>query len=101
MTAPHFPWRDTVGPQRGVTYGYLWWVTDGPPVHAFFAWGYGGQFVYIAPDLDLVAVVATEWTGVGATAPAIADSALSVISGRGITGGAVGKSVQPRHMDVR
>lgn len=79
MTAPHFTWRQTVGPQRGVTYGYLWWVTDGPPVHAFFAWGYGGQFVYVAPDLDLVAIVTTQWTGLGAAAPAIADSALAVI----------------------
>jgi len=39
-TAAHFPWRNTVEPQHGV-----WWVTDGPPVRGFFAWGYGGQFV--------------------------------------------------------
>ena len=79
MTAPHFTWRSTVGPQQGVTYGYLWWVADGPPVHGFFAWGYGGQFVYVAPDLDLVAVVTTAWPGLGAAAPAMADSALAVI----------------------
>jgi CubicO group peptidase (beta-lactamase class C family) len=79
ITAPHFPWRTTVGPQGNVTYGYLWWVTDGPPVHAFFAWGYGGQFIYIAPDLDLVAVVTTEWVGLGPAAPAVTDSALAVI----------------------
>jgi CubicO group peptidase (beta-lactamase class C family) len=37
MTTAHFPWRDTVGPQPGVSYGYLWWTTDGPPLRAFFA----------------------------------------------------------------
>jgi len=79
MTAPHFTWRSTVGPQHGVTYGYLWWVAEGPPVHGFFAWGYGGQFVYVAPDLDLAAVVTTAWSGLGAAAPAMADSALTVI----------------------
>ena len=79
MTAAHFTWRNTVGPQHGVTYGYLWWVAEGPPVNRFFAWGYGGQFVYVAPDLDLVAVVTTAWSGLGAAAPAMADSALAVI----------------------
>jgi CubicO group peptidase (beta-lactamase class C family) len=79
MTAPHFAWRNTVGSQHGVTYGYLWWVADGPPARGFFAWGHGGQFVYVAPDLDLVAVVTTSWPGLGAAAPAMADSALAVI----------------------
>jgi hypothetical protein len=51
-------------------------------VRGSFAWGYGGQFVYVAPDLDLVAVVTTEWSGLGAAAPAMADSALAVIVDR-------------------
>lgn len=79
MTAPRFSWRSTVGSQHGVTYGYLWWVADGPPARGFFAWGHGGQFVYVAPELDLVAVVTTAWPGLGAAAPAMADSAFSVI----------------------
>jgi hypothetical protein len=29
------------GPQRGLTYGMLWWVSDASPA-AFFTWGYGG-----------------------------------------------------------
>jgi CubicO group peptidase (beta-lactamase class C family) len=82
MTAPHFSWRTTAGPLHSVTYGYLWWVADGSPVRGFFAWGYGGQFVYVSPDLDLVAVVTTAWSGLGAAAPAMADSALAVIVDR-------------------
>ena len=84
MTAPHFPWRSTVGALPAVTYGYLWWIADGPAPSArgFFAWGYGGQFIYVAPELDLVAVVTTAWPGLGAAAPAVADSAFAVIVDR-------------------
>ena len=38
------------------TYGYLWWRTalDGHP--AYFAGGYGGQYIIVIPDLDAVVV---------------------------------------------
>jgi CubicO group peptidase (beta-lactamase class C family) len=61
MTSPRFTWREVVGPQEGVSYGYLCWVADGPPHPAYFAWGYGGQFVYVVPSLDLVVATTTEW----------------------------------------
>ncbi|HEY0972348.1 MAG TPA: serine hydrolase [Gemmatimonadales bacterium] len=37
-------------------YGYGWWHrhAGGQPVH--FAWGYGGQYVFVVPSLDLVVV---------------------------------------------
>jgi CubicO group peptidase (beta-lactamase class C family) len=70
MIAPRFTWHETVGEQGGVTYGYLWWVADGPPVPAVFAWGYGGQFVYVAPTIDLVAVATTEWQGISSDSAA-------------------------------
>lgn len=80
MTTPQFGWRETDGPQAGVSYGYLWWTTDGPPVPAAFAWGWGGQFVYVAPSLDLVAVLTTDWSGLSGTALGpVTDSALAVI----------------------
>jgi CubicO group peptidase (beta-lactamase class C family) len=70
MTTPRFTWREAVGEQGGVSYGYLWWVADGPPVAAVFAWGYGGQFVYVAPTLDLVAVATTDWQGISSDSAA-------------------------------
>lgn len=81
MTTPQFGWRETDGPQQGVSYGYLWWTADGPPAHAGFAWGYGGQFVYVVPELDLVAVATTQWQGLsqGMQSAAVADSTWSVI----------------------
>ena len=38
-------------------YGYGWWmrVLNGFPT--YYAWGYGGQFIYVMPDLDAVIVV--------------------------------------------
>jgi CubicO group peptidase (beta-lactamase class C family) len=63
-TTPQFSWRDTYGAQRGTTYGYLWWLAEPPATVATFAWGYGGQFAYIVPSLDLVVVVTTQWQGI-------------------------------------
>ncbi len=81
MTTPQFSWRETDGPQQGVSYGYLWWTADGPPVAAVFAWGYGGQFIYVVPSLDLVVVATTAWQGMtqGAQSAAVTDSTWSVI----------------------
>jgi CubicO group peptidase (beta-lactamase class C family) len=83
MTAPRYTWHNRYGPQAGVTYGYLWWVADNAPVPAYFAWGFGGQFVYVVPSLQLVVVTTTEWSGVGSdgttNALALAESALGVI----------------------
>lgn len=42
----------------GVPYGFQWWITDGAGHDAFFALGFGGQYVYVVPALDLVVVVA-------------------------------------------
>jgi CubicO group peptidase (beta-lactamase class C family) len=81
-TTPRFPWRDSYGAQRSVSYGYLWWVADAPASPASFAWGYGGQFVYVVPSLDLVAVTTTAWENLGAdqlTAIGLADSLFGVI----------------------
>lgn len=44
-------------PWNGHRYGYLWWIEDWGGEIAYFAWGYGGQYVVVVPRLELVAVV--------------------------------------------
>jgi CubicO group peptidase (beta-lactamase class C family) len=65
-TTPQFGWREQYGAQRGTTYGYLWWVAQPPATVATFAWGFGGQFAYVVPSLDLVVVATTQWQGISA-----------------------------------
>ena len=40
----------------GRYYGYGWWLRDMAGVPIAYAWGYGGQFILLAPELDLVVV---------------------------------------------
>jgi CubicO group peptidase (beta-lactamase class C family) len=77
-TRPRFTWREAVGAQSRVTYGTLWWVSDASPA-AYFAWGYGGQFVYVVPARDLVVVATTDWRLLQGTAPALAAQVMTVI----------------------
>ena len=37
-------------------YGYGWWIRELGGRDAFYAWGYGGQFIFVIPGLDLVVV---------------------------------------------
>ncbi|MDP3718933.1 MAG: serine hydrolase [Acidobacteriota bacterium] len=37
-------------------YGYGFWIRDLAGYDSYYAWGYGGQFVFIVPDLQLVVV---------------------------------------------
>jgi len=59
-------WRSTYGPLNKLTYGYLWWIEERQPETAFFAWGYGGQFICVVPILNLVVVTTTNWRGLTA-----------------------------------
>ncbi len=47
---------------NGYGYGYFWWHRRSGRHDVHFAWGYGGQFVFVVPDLELV-VVATSRIG--------------------------------------
>ncbi|MEN8143957.1 MAG: serine hydrolase [Gemmatimonadota bacterium] len=44
-------------PWNGHRYGYLWWNERWGGETAYFAWGYGGQYLVVVPELQLVAVV--------------------------------------------
>jgi CubicO group peptidase (beta-lactamase class C family) len=41
-------------------YGYQWWVTDDYGYESFRAQGYGGQLIYVIPELDLVVVITSD-----------------------------------------
>ena len=45
-------------------YGYGWWIRELAGYQTSYAWGYGGQFIFLVPDLDLV-IVTTSSTAVG------------------------------------
>ncbi|WP_419162955.1 serine hydrolase domain-containing protein [Candidatus Palauibacter sp.] len=53
---------------RDAGYGYQTWSDrqgGGDDVSAFTMWGYGGQFVWVVPDRQLVVVAQTHWRGTG------------------------------------
>jgi CubicO group peptidase (beta-lactamase class C family) len=57
-------WIDTSMVPRGRSnfsgqrYGYGWWVRELAGHDAYYAWGFGGQYIIVVPDLEMV-VVAT------------------------------------------
>ena len=77
-TTRHYLWLSDAGPTR-TSYGYLWWTDEDNA--AFMAWGYGGQFVYVAPSRSLVVVATTNWRAVdGQGIPAnLSTQVLSVV----------------------
>jgi CubicO group peptidase (beta-lactamase class C family) len=43
-------------------YGYGWWIQDFGGHRACFAWGFGGQYIFVFRDLDLVVAVTSSTT---------------------------------------
>jgi CubicO group peptidase (beta-lactamase class C family) len=60
--------RSWIGRERsfwsGQLYGYGWWIRDMGGHRAYYAWGFGGQYIFVVPELDLV-VVSTSSPTVG------------------------------------
>lgn len=46
----------------GRQYGYGWWLRELDAKRSAFAWGYGGQFIFVVPERDLVAVTTSDPT---------------------------------------
>jgi CubicO group peptidase (beta-lactamase class C family) len=46
----------TLGPYRDIRYGYLWWHAEVDDHDVYFAWGHGGNFIMLAPDLRMLVV---------------------------------------------
>ncbi len=50
----------------GHEYGYGWWSRDMAGFESPYAWGYGGQFIMLVPDLRLVVVTTSNSQPTGA-----------------------------------
>ena len=42
-------------------YGYMWWIASVAGHDAFYARGYGGQYLMVIPDADLVVLCTSDW----------------------------------------
>ena len=42
-------------------YGYCWWIKTIDDYECYYALGYGGQYIMIVPDLDMVIVMTSRW----------------------------------------
>jgi CubicO group peptidase (beta-lactamase class C family) len=50
----------TSSPWNGHRYGYGWWTRTAQLHTVRFAWGYGGQFIFVVPELQLVVVATSD-----------------------------------------
>lgn len=46
-------------------YGYMWWNKPVGKYKVFFAWGYGGQYIFIIPELQSVVVITSSLENAG------------------------------------
>jgi CubicO group peptidase (beta-lactamase class C family) len=53
----------TRSPFSGEQYGYGWFVSQARGHSMFYAWGYGGQFIFVLPDLELTIVTTSDPRG--------------------------------------
>jgi CubicO group peptidase (beta-lactamase class C family) len=46
----------TQSQRSGKLYGYGWWIAEMAGQQTAFAWGFGGQYIFVVPSLDAVVV---------------------------------------------
>lgn len=51
-----------INARPGFDYGFNWWEQTYNGYAVKYAWGYGGQFIYLVPALDMVVVMTTNTT---------------------------------------
>ena len=51
----------------GGGYGYGWWLAEAGGEDVAYAWGYGGQMIYVAPSVGLTAVMTSDPDARGAS----------------------------------
>jgi CubicO group peptidase (beta-lactamase class C family) len=57
-------WRPrALSPFTGHGYGYGWFIAQARGYRVCYAWGYGGQKVYVVPELALTVVMTSDPTG--------------------------------------
>lgn len=67
QTATQVPLDGVAGVLTDGGYGFQTWTDASggePGVRAFVMWGFGGQFVWVVPDRQLVVVATAHWRGV-------------------------------------
>ena len=47
-------------PFNGYDYGLGWWHRRSGAHDVYFAWGYGGQYVFLVPGLELIVVTTSD-----------------------------------------
>ena len=52
----------TASPFTGDRYGYGWYMRDMDVHTVYYAWGFGGQMIYVAPSLDMTVVMTSDST---------------------------------------
>ena len=52
----------TTSSWSGNAYGYGWWIREAHGHRVYFAWGYGGQFIFVVPSASLVVVATSDPT---------------------------------------
>jgi CubicO group peptidase (beta-lactamase class C family) len=66
----------------GPGYGYGFWLAGHRTEHFILAQGYGGQFIFVEPEKELVVVATSDWQGHSDTASQTFDSLYAVIAGQ-------------------